>query len=58
MKANQCMSAIMKALRLNQNWVQIFAKQAKIWVSEIFMVLIFVVSESGTRRLAGGMAKS
>ena len=31
--------------------VQIFAKRAKIRVSEIFAVLIFAVGESGTRGL-------
>ena len=35
-----------------------FAKWAKIWVSEIFAVLIFVVGESGTHGLASTMAKS
>ena len=35
--------------------VQIFAKQVKIWVSEIF---IFAVGESGTCVLASCMAKS
>ena len=35
-----------------------FAKQAKIWVSDIFVVLIYAVGESGTRGLASGTAKS
>ena len=38
--------------------VQIFAKQAKIRVSEIFAILfIFAVSESGTRGLANSTAE-
>ena len=35
-----------------------FAKQAKVRDSEIFAVLIFAVSESGTRGLASCRAKS
>ena len=38
--------------------VQIFVKQAKIWVLEIFTVLIFAVGESGTHTLASSTAKS
>ena len=38
--------------------MQIFAKQAKIQVSEIFAVLIFVVGESGTHGLASSIAKA
>ena len=41
----------------NFSRVQIFAKLAKIQVSEIFVILIFAVSESGTYRLASGTAK-
>ena len=42
----------------NFSRVQIFAKQAKIRVSEIFAILIFAVCESGTRGLATITAKS
>ena len=37
--------------------LQIFAKQAKIRVSEIFAVSIFAVGEPGARGLASGTAK-
>lgn len=38
--------------------VQIFMEHTKIQVSEIFIVLIFVVGESGICELASAMAKT
>ena len=53
---------IVKPCKLPYGWkfslVQIFVKQAKIRVSEIFLVLIFAVGETGIHGLANTMAKS
>ena len=57
---NSCMAVMNTAIETTVydwsfSWVQIFAKEAKIRLSE---VLIFMVGESGTGGLASGTAKS